>query len=116
MAASGERRQFGRVPFRTRVTVTVPARQASVKATVMDISLDGVRLICRDPVVEGEDVLLTFQIKCPGGVQIEKVSSRVIFARLDDEAWVVGLRFNEVLDQRTTPLLVQAAASGDSQP
>ena len=56
----------------------------------MDISLDGVRLICRDPVVVGEDVLLTFQIKCQGGVQIETVSSRVIFV-MDDEALGGGL-------------------------
>jgi hypothetical protein len=113
MKASQERRQFERVPFRTRVTVSLRTRQALVKANVLDISLNGVRLICAEPVSEGENVLLAFRMRTRTGVQIEQVWSRVIHARMDDDVWVVGLKFNEVLDEQNTPLLAQAAARRD---
>jgi PilZ domain len=105
MGPSQERRQCGRVPFRTRVTVSLRTSQALVKANVLDISLNGVRLICAEPVTEGENALLEFRLKSGTGVQIEQLWSRVIHVRMDDDAWVVGLKFKQVLDRQTTPLL-----------
>jgi hypothetical protein len=84
-----------------------------VKANVLDISLSGVRLICAEPVSAGEIVLLEFRMGARTGVQIEQLWSRVIHVRMDDDAWVVGLKFNQVLDRQTTPLLTQAATSGE---
>jgi hypothetical protein len=89
---------------------------AAVKANVLDISLNGVCLICSELVSKGENALLAFQIKSHMGIQIEQVWSRVIYARMDDDAWVVGLKFNVVLDWLSTPLLAQAAARRDMQP
>jgi hypothetical protein len=116
MGTSQDRRQFGRVPFRARVRVTLPARQASVKANVLDISVSGVRLICAEPVSKGEDALLVFRMRRRTGIQIEEVWSRVVHARMDDDAWVVGLKFNQVLDPQRTPLLAQAATRRDTRP
>ena len=64
----------------------------------------------QEPVSEGENALLTFRLRTRTGVQIEEVSSRVVHARMDDDVWVVGLKFNDLLDRQSTPLLVQAAA------
>jgi hypothetical protein len=111
MNTSLNRRQFARRPFRARVIVSVPAHQVSVEANVLDISLNGVRLICAEPVSEGDDTLLTFRTRTRGGVQIEEVSGRVMHARMDDDAWVIGLRFNQVLTPERTPLLARAATS-----
>jgi PilZ domain len=105
------RRQFGRPPFRVRLRVSLPTGEALIDANVLDISLDGVRLICSEPLSEGVDVLLTFQIKRRKGAQTEEVASRVIHARMDDDAWVVGLKFNQALDPQRTPLLAKAATS-----
>jgi hypothetical protein len=116
MDPSQERRQFRRVPLRTRVTVSLPARNVSIKANVLDISKGGARLICVEPVSEGEDALLTFKMRGRKGVQTEMVWGRVIHARMDDDAWVVGLKFNQVLDPQSTPLLAQAAARRDTRP
>ncbi len=116
MDTSQNRRQFGRGPFRASVKMSLPTRQAVVMANVLDISRDGVRVICAEPLSEGEDVLLTFQIKTRRGVQNEEVSGHVIHTRMDDDAWVVGLKFNQVLDRQSTPLLAQAATSRDTLP
>jgi PilZ domain len=116
MKTTQERRQFWRGPFRARVTMSLPARQAVVMADVLDISFGGVHVICAEPVTEGEDAVLTFHIDIRRGVQTEEVSGRVIHARMDDDAWVVGLKFNQVLDRQSTPFLAQAAASGDTRP
>ena len=113
MEPSQERRQFSRLPFPTRVTVSLRTGQALVKANALDISLNGVRLICAEPVSEGESALLEFRMRTRTGVQIEQVWSRVIHLRMDDDVWVVGLEFNQVLDRQTTPLLAQAATSPD---
>jgi PilZ domain len=96
--------------------VSVPTRQALVMANAMDISLDGICVISAEPLFQGEDALLTFQITSRSGVQVEAVWGRVIHVRMDDDAWVVGLKFNQVLDQRQTPLLARAAANPDTQP
>ena len=109
MSTSQERRQFGRAPFHARVTVSLPTRQASVEANVLDISLGGVSLICWERVSDGEDALLTFQIRTRTAKQTEEVWSRVIHVRMDDDVWVVGLKFNKVLDRQSTPLLAHAA-------
>jgi PilZ domain len=116
MATSQERRQFGRAPFQARVTVSLPTRQASVEANVLDISLAGVSLICSEPASEGEDASLTFQIWTCLAVQTEEVWSRVVRARMDDDVWVVGLKFNKVLDRQTTPLLARAATRRNASP
>jgi hypothetical protein len=116
MAGSEERRGSTRVPFPTSVTVSLPTRQALVTANALDISLDGIRVISPEPLFLGEDALLTFQITSRSGVQVEEVWGRVVHARMDDDAWVVGLIFNRVLDQRRTPLLARAAANPDTQP
>ena len=108
-----ERRQFRRVPFQTGVSVIVRTSHALVKANGLDVSLTGVRLICAEPVSEGENALLAFLMRTRTGVQIEEVWSRVIHLRMDDDAWVVGLKFNQALDRQTTPLLAQAATSPD---
>jgi hypothetical protein len=110
-----DRRQFGRQPFQARVTISLPAPQAAVEANVLDISPDGARLICAEPVSQGEDALLTFEIETPTGVQIEEVPGHVIHVSMDDDAWVVGVKFNQVLDCQSTPLLAQAATSPDTQ-
>jgi hypothetical protein len=87
-----------------------------VTANVLDNNLDIVHLFCAEPVSGIEDAWLTLQLACSIGVQIEEeVWSRVIDARMDDDAWVVGLKFNEVLDRQSTPLLAQAATSRDTQ-
>jgi hypothetical protein len=116
MARSQERRRFTRVPFPTSVTVSLPTRQALVTANALDISLDCICVISSEPIFQGEDALLTFQITSRSGVQVEEVWGRVIHARMDDDAWMVGLKFNQVLDQRRTPLLAQAAMNPDTQP
>jgi hypothetical protein len=96
MAGSDERRGSTRVPFPTSVTVSLPTRQALVTANALDISLDGIRVISPEPLFLGEDALLTFRITSRSGVQVEEVWGRVIHARMDDDAWVVGLKFNQV--------------------
>ena len=116
MARSQERRRFRRVPFPISVTVGLPSRQTLVTANALDISLDGICVISSEPLFQGEDALLTFQITSRSGVQVEEVWGRVIHARMDDDAWVVGLKFNQVLDKRRTPLLARAAANPDPQP
>jgi hypothetical protein len=111
-----ERPRFGRRPFRTRVTLSLPTSEAPVKANTLDISRGGVGLICSEPVPVGELALLTFHIRTRTGVQIEQVSGRVAQARMDDDVWLVGLEFTEVLDRQRTPLLARAAARRDTQP
>jgi hypothetical protein len=91
MDTSQDRRQFRRQPFQARVTIGLPTPQASVKAYVLDLSRDGVRLICAKPVSEGEDDVLTFRMRSRRGIQIEEVPGRVIHVRMDDDAWVVGV-------------------------
>jgi hypothetical protein len=83
---------------------------------VLDISLGGVGLICSEPVLEGEDALLTFQIRTRQGVRTEAVWSRAVRTRMDDDIWVVGLEFNKVLDRRSTPLLTRAATRRNPNP
>jgi PilZ domain len=85
-------------------------------ANVLDFSLDGICVISSEPLFQGEHALLTFQITSRSGVQLEEVWGLVIHSRMDDDAWVVGLKFNEVLDQRRTPPLARAAANPDTQP
>jgi len=109
MDAFQERRQFGRAPNRARVTVSLPTRQVSLEATLLDISFEGVRLICAEPVFENEGALLVFQTKSQMGVKTEEVWSRVIHARVDDDVWVLGLKFSELLDRQKTPSLARAA-------
>ena len=48
---------------------------------------------------------MTFRVRTRRGVQTELASGRVIHSRMDDDAWVVGLEFNEVLTARSTPVL-----------
>ena len=115
MDTSKDSRQLGRRPFRACVTVNLPISQAMVKANVLDISHDGVRLICAEPVSESEDALLTFRMRTRLGVQTEAVSGRVIQTRMDDDAWVVGFKFKHVLSQESTPLLARAATRQDTQ-
>jgi hypothetical protein len=115
MDTSLDRRQFGRQAFQARVTISLPTPQAAVEANVLDISPDGVRLICAEPISQGEDALLTFEIETPTGVQIEEVPGHVIHVSMDDDAWVVGVKFNQPLDRQSTPLLAQAATSPDTQ-
>ncbi len=105
-----------RFPFSACVTVSLPTRQTLVTANALDISLDGIRVILAEPLFQGEDALLTFRITSHSGVQVEEVWGRVIHARMDDDAWVVGLKFNQVLDPQRTPLLARAAANPDTQP
>jgi hypothetical protein len=50
------------------------------------------------------------------GVQTEMVWGRVIHARMDDDAWVVGLKFNEILDPLRTPVLTRAIGRQDKKP
>ena len=116
MATSRDRRQFARRSFRARVTVNPPVPHASVEANVLDISLSGVRLICAEPLFVGQDVLLTFRVRTRRGVQTEQASGRVIHSRMDDDAWVVGLKFNEVLTARSTPVLARAATGRRRKP
>jgi hypothetical protein len=116
MDTSQDRRQFGRRPLQAPVTVSLLARQVSVEANVLDISPDGVRLICAEPLSHGEDALLTFQIKSHAGILIEEITGCVVHVRMDDDVWMVGVKFNQVLDRQSTPLLAQAATSPDTQP
>lgn len=109
MDTSRDRRQYARRPFRARVTVSLPTPQVSVEGNVLDISLNGVRLICAEPLSAGEDVLVTFRMRTRKGVQTEEVSSRVIHSRMDDDVWVIGLHFNKVLTPESTPTLARAA-------
>jgi PilZ domain len=111
MDTSRDRRKFARRPFRARVTVSLPSPQISVEAHVLDISLNGVRLICADPLCEGQDAVLTFRIRTRKRLQIEEVAGRVVHARMDDDAWVVGLKFDQVLTPESTPLLAEGAMS-----
>jgi hypothetical protein len=113
MDTSQDRRQFGRRPFQARVTISLPAHQVSVEANVLDISPDGVRLICAEPVSRSEDVVITFEIKCHTRVQIEEIPGCVIHVRMDDDVWVIGVKFKQALDRRSTPLLAQAVTSRD---
>jgi hypothetical protein len=113
MDTSPDRRQFEREPFQARVTICLPTSQAAVKAYALDISSDGARLICAKPVAEGEDALLIFRMRTRTEVQIEEVPGRVIHVHMDDDAWVVGVKFNQRLDRQSTPLLAQAATSRD---
>lgn len=116
METSHDRRRFGRRPFRARVTISLPTRQVVLQANVLEISQNGVRVLCAEPVSEGADALLTFRIRSGRREQTEQVSGRVIHARMDDDAWVVGFQFTEALAPERTPLLAQAAASRDMPP
>jgi hypothetical protein len=110
MDTSRDRRQYARRPFRARVTVDLPTPPASIEANVFDISRNGVRLICAEPVSAGADVLLRFRVRTRKGVQTEEVSARVIHSRMDDDVWVIGLQFNQVLTPERTPILARAAS------
>jgi hypothetical protein len=110
MSTFQERRQFRRMPYRASVTVSVPARGQSLQANVLNISKEGVILLCAEPVFENEDALLAFRTTSRTGVRTEEIWSRVIHSRFDDDAWVVGLKFSELLDRRRTPSLARAAA------
>jgi len=116
MDTSRDRRQYARRPFRARVTVSLPTPQVSVEANVFDISLNGVRLICAEPLSAGNDVLLTFRMRTRKGVQTEEVSGCVVHSRMDDDVWVIGLQFNQVLAPESTPILARAAAGRRGQP
>ena len=85
-------------------------------ANVLDINLDVFRLFCAEPVSGIEDAWLTLQLASRIGVQIEEeVWSRVIDARMDDDAGVVGLTVN-ALDRQRTPLLAEAPTSRGIHP
>ena len=116
MDTSDDRRQFERRQFQAGVTIGLPTPQAAVEANVLDMSPDGVLLICAEPVSQGVDALLSFEITNRTGVQIEEVPGHVTHVRMDDDTWVVGVKFNQPLNRQSTPLLAQAATRRDTQP
>jgi hypothetical protein len=115
MGVSYERRQFRRVPFRAQVRVKLSARGVSVTANVLDISLGGIRVLCPEPILMGEEVVLVFPFRNHLGVQAEKVSGHAIHVRMDDDAWVIGLEFDRILNPHSTSLLARAVAKKHAQ-
>ncbi len=104
MVASGEERQFPRVPFFVPLVLSLAATEAQIEANGLDVSLSGVRLICCEPVSAGEDVRLTLRLKQGRKLRVEHVRGRVVRVQGDDDVWIVGIEFCEVLSARTTPL------------
>ena len=98
------------------MTISLPTHQVVLTANVLEISQDGVRVLCAEPVSEGADAVLTFRMTIRRRERTEEVSGRVIHARMDDDAWVVGFKFNQDLTRETTPLLARAAAVRDTPP
>jgi hypothetical protein len=107
-----ERHRLTPAPFQARVIVTPQTQGASAEANTLDISPAGVHLICSEPLVAGEDALLTFEIKIREEVLTEEVWGRALHVQMDDDVWVVGLEFTQVLDRQKTPQLAEAAMSG----
>jgi hypothetical protein len=64
----------------------------------------------------GEAVLLAFQIGTSDEAQFEEVWGHVKRVRMDDDVWIVGLEFHEVLDRQRTPLLADAATRPMTEP
>jgi PilZ domain len=96
--------------------IMLPTQEAPLEAYVLDISLGGVRLICSEPLSQGADALLSFRITTRKSLRIEEVFGRVVHIQVDDDAWVMGLKFDQALDGRRTPLLAQAAAKQSRRP
>jgi hypothetical protein len=104
MGASGDKRQFPRVPFFVPLELSSAALEAPIEANGLDVSLSGVRLICCEPVPVGEEVRLTLRLKQGRKLRVEDVRGRVVRVQGDDDVWIVGIEFSEVLSARKTPL------------
>jgi PilZ domain-containing protein len=108
-----ERPRFGRVSFQARVILRLLTPEISVEANALDISASGVCVICSEPLAVGENAFVAFQFRNRTEVEVEEVRGRVIRVRMDDDVWVLGLQFDEILDWQKTPLLARATASGE---
>ena len=59
--------------------------------------------------------MLAFRFRNHLDVKSEKISGRVIHVRMDDDAWEMGVQFNQTLNLESTPLLAQAVARKAAQ-
>jgi hypothetical protein len=100
------------VSVQARVMLRLFTSEISVEANALDISASGVCMICSEPLAVGENAFVAFQFRNRTEVQFEEVRGRVISIRMDDDVWILGLEFDEILNWQKTPLLARASASG----
>ena len=83
--------------------VTVGLGGRTVEATVSNLSVDGVRLVVAEPVVEGQDIEVTVTPEADAAVAIR---GTVVWAQPRDGKTVVGIAFNG-LDARARTILAK---------
>jgi hypothetical protein len=101
-------RRFERAPFFTRVTITGPSGEPATEARTVDVGLAGVGVITTTPLAVGQAVLVTFHLRVGTGMVREQVPGRVVDLRVDDDASIAGIEFDEPVSRLQSPALVRA--------
>jgi DNA-binding response OmpR family regulator/anti-anti-sigma regulatory factor len=84
-------------------SVAVELGGKQVEATVSNLSLDGVRLVIAEPVVEGQTITITLT---PEGAQSVSIRGTALWAQPRDGKTVVGIAFTGV-DERARAVLAK---------
>jgi len=103
------KRHHKKVPLIARVTVVPVPPAAPIEAQSVEVGLDGVGLLCALPLPVGEAVSLTFHLTTGSGSEtvVGPIFGRVTGVRFDDDTAVVGVEFDEILSQESSPELVR---------
>jgi hypothetical protein len=110
MNKHARRRRFGQEPLHTRVFVSLPAQEALVEGIILDMDTCGLRLICPEPLTMDAELLLVFQVTTRNEIRADSLFARVMRTQMDDDVWVVQLKFHKVLDRQRMSQLVPASA------
>jgi hypothetical protein len=93
----------GTEAFQIKVELGSQAQWKTVDATVSNLSVDGVRLVIAESVVEGQPVKVTV---APDGEAAVQIKGSVVWAQPRDGKTVVGLAFDK-LDEKARGMLAK---------
>jgi hypothetical protein len=104
-------RQYQRVPFFCKATLTILPAQTPVDAYAFDVSLGGVGLNAQVSCPRGSLVRVSFFLKSRSGEVVEHVLGRVAYERADESGTRLGIEFQESIRESTHPELTRRLQS-----